>query len=185
FWIFNFKQFKWIKKPLFAKTEAAYFNKDHYDKTKSAEKKEIHLKLAGHKFISKGKFLISLGGIIDGETCDFKRLLKSRTMITVLNFPDMEALDIISLNDNDTSPPRVMHNILSGEHEVVKCSNGTFYIISGIVREYFAKDIIEGTEAKERIIKDRYSYETGKSFIQMCLNGAVIGILPPSFTNLN
>ncbi|KAL6928083.1 hypothetical protein ACO0SA_002813 [Hanseniaspora valbyensis] len=183
FWFFNFKQFKWIKKPLFAKTETAYFNKDHYDKTKSAEKKEIHIKLAGHKFISKGKFLISLGGIIDGETCDFKRLLKSRTMITVLNLPDMEALDIISLND--TSPPRVMHNILTGEHEVVKCSNGTFYIISGIVREYFAKDIIEGTDAKERIIKDRYSYETGKSFIQMCLNGAVIGILPPSFTNLN
>lgn len=181
FWFFDFKLFQWFKKSLFAKTEASYFI-DAEEKHKKPERKKIHLKLAAHKFITKGKFLIALGGILDGGTCDFKRHLKNKTLITVLYLPDMEALDITATKDSSS---QVIHDMFTGEDEVVKCANGTFYVVAGIARTYFDKKIINSLGSKNELLVNYNSYETENNYVQMELNEVILGFIAPTFTNLS
>lgn len=180
FWFFNFKTFEWKKQAVYATSDSIY-SSETTDTNKVAQKREINLKIAAHTFLPKGKFLIALGGVIDGDRCNFKRHLESKGMITVLYLPDMEAIEITSIADES---PEILHGVFTGEHQVVSCSSGKLYVIAGILRLFFDKRMIDEAGRRDDILRDKNSYETRCNYVQVGLNGTIISFLPPSFTHL-
>ncbi|XBW37850.1 hypothetical protein QEN19_003426 [Hanseniaspora menglaensis] len=181
FWVFSFKTFEWTKKALMAPTENS--QKGFAKNSRHVKpKKEIHLRLAAHNFITKGKFLISLGGVIDENTNDFRWETKGDGLMTMIYLPDMEAVDVTAIENGALEK---INSVFSGQHEVVKCKNGFFYVIGGISRIYFDRSMIEKSGTKDVLLNDPNTALTKCSYIKTILNGTVITFMPPTFTYLD
>lgn len=179
FLFFNFKKFEWEEKKVQAPLKQDIERPLIRQKSKYVD---IHLRIANHRFILKGEYIICVGGKLDlTKEKDYIRMVSKKIPVTVIHLPTMTIKDVIGRRPEQESL-RPKSYMIGYDGDVIQSSNGELYICSGVGHVVFNKQDVANNH---QVLLQNKNLEEGEYYYDlMGVLGVNMVYILPTFTNL-